>query len=140
MPLAPGTRLGPYEILSALGAGGMGEVYKARDPRFNRTVAIEVSQEKFSDVAPTANFRKLLDIAVQIADGMAAAHLAGFVHRDLKPGNVLVTQDGRVKILDFGLAKTIAKSEPSDATQALALTNPGAVAGTPLHIAGLMRR
>jgi eukaryotic-like serine/threonine-protein kinase len=171
MPLESGAKLGPYEISGKLGAGGMGEVWKARDPRLDRTVAIKVSAEKFSErferearavaalnhpnicqiydvgpdyivleyvegspVAPTANTRKLLDIAVQIADGMAAAHAAGFVHRDLKPANVLVTPEGRVKILDFGLVKTLAKPDAGDATQALTLTDPGMVAGTAAYM------
>src|SRR5713101_3933365 len=133
MALAPGAHLGPYEILSALGAGGMGEVYKARDTRLDRIVAIKTSRTEFSErferevrtvaslnhpnicqlydlgalpeggsylvmefvdgspIAPVDSPRKLLDLAVQIADGMAAAHLAGFTHRDLKPDNILVT-------------------------------------------------
>ena len=135
MPLSPGTRLGPYEIAAPVGAGGMGEVYRARDTRLDRAVAIKVSHENFSErferearaiaalnhpnicqlydvgpnylvmefvegapVAPVDNARKLLDVAVQIADGLTAAHAAGIVHRDLKPGNILVTRDGRVKI------------------------------------------
>src|SRR5438552_15009114 len=147
MPFSAGYRLGPYEILSPIGAGGMGEVYKARDIRLNRTVAIKLGYERFSErferearavaalnhpnicqlydvgslptgesylvmehiegtpLVPVDSPRKLLALATQVADGMAAAHEAGFVHRDLKADNILVTRDGRVKILDFGLAK-----------------------------------
>src|SRR5579859_5775719 len=143
MPLSNGTRLGPYEILAPIGEGGMGEVYKGRDTRLDRIVAIKVSKEQFSDrferearavaalnhpnicqlydvgpnylvmefidgsrIAPPASPRELLDLAVQIADGLSAAHAANLIHRDLKPDNILVTRDGRVKILDFGLAKS----------------------------------
>lgn len=171
MSLAVGTRLGHYEILAPIGAGGMGEVYKARDTRLNRIVAIKASQGKFTErferearavaalnhpnicqlydvgadylvleyvegvpVSPTDNVRKLLDVAVQIADGMAAAHATGFLHRDLKPANVLVTSEGRVKILDFGLAKELAKPDQPDGTQALTLTDPGMVAGTAAYM------
>src|SRR5579863_9792631 len=173
MPLASGSRLGPYEILNPIGAGGMGEVYKARDTRLDRTVAIKLSKEAFSErferearsvaalnhpnicqlydvgpdylvmelvdgtpIAPVDTTRKLLDIAVQIADGLAAAHSAGIIHRDLKPDNILITRDGRVKILDFGLAK-IAHSDigAADATCTIdsgerALTDPGTTVGT----------
>lgn len=126
--LAPGARLGPYEIVCPLGAGGMGEVWKARDIRVDRTVAVKISQKRFSvrferearaiaalnhpnicslfdigpdylvmeyidgvPIRPVPNPRKLLDLAVQIADGLSVAHAACIVHRDLKPANVLIT-------------------------------------------------
>jgi eukaryotic-like serine/threonine-protein kinase len=178
------TRLGPYEVLSRLGAGGMGEVYRARDPRLGREVAIKVlpadleldpdrlrrfEQEARAagalnhenivtvldtgvhDGAPYVVFellegqtlrqrlgpgrlplRKALDYAVQIARGLAAAHERGIVHRDLKPENVWVASDGRVKVLDFGLAKLRPDLEPRKADEGTAseITAAGTILGT----------
>lgn len=162
-----GTRFGPYEAISPVGAGGMGEVWKARDTRVDRIVAIKISQQQFSErferearaiaalnhpnicslydvgpdylvmeyvdgapIRPVPGARKLLDLAVQIADGLAAAHDRGITHRDLKPDNVLVTNESRVKILDFGLAKLDAAPQNADATEAVTMTQPGMVVGT----------
>ena len=170
MPRTVGDRLGPYEILAPIGAGGMGEVYRARDMRLDRIVAIKTAHERFTErferearsiaalnhpnicqlydvgpdylvmefvegtpVAPVDSPRKLLDMAVQMSDGLAAAHAAGIVHRDLKPDNILVTREGRIKILDFGLAKAASGNiGPGDATRTVAVTvtNPGTTVGT----------
>src|SRR5271170_1810334 len=193
MPLTPNSKLGPYEIKSTLGVGGMGEVYRARDSRLNRDVAIKVLREDGASADLRSRFerearavaalnhpnivavydfgiegnqqyiisellegeslrsllhgrpvpvRKLIDIAAQVADGLAAAHAAGVVHRDLKPENIMLAKDGRVKILDFGLArqsraaassrKATGEEEtvapPADETKHL--TSEGAVLGT----------
>jgi eukaryotic-like serine/threonine-protein kinase len=185
MTLPSGSRLGPYEIVSPLGAGGMGEVYRAKDPRLGREVAVKVLPASFSkdpdrlrrfehearaagalnhpnitaihdigshDGSPyvvtellegetlrsriatgALSTRKALDYAIQIARGLAAAHEKGIVHRDLKPENLFVTKDGRVKILDFGLAKLKQPEEGSEKTDlatATAGTEPGVVLGT----------
>ena len=182
MALAPGTHLGPYEIQAPIGAGGMGEVYRAHDPRLKRDVAIKVLPAGMAmDRAHIARFerearaasalshpnivavydlglegqtywiatelvvgeplktliergplpaRRTIEIATQIAGGLAAAHAAGVVHRDLKPGNIMVTREGRIKILDFGLAKRRTEGDgvPED------LTHTGAVMGTAAYM------
>jgi len=187
--VAPSSRLGPYEIISRIGAGGMGEVWRARDTRIGRDVAIkflppefaasaerlrrfeqearsagslnhpnlitihelgandgapyivmellegETLRERMGDdssstSAPRMPMRKAIDFSVQIANGLAAAHDKGIVHRDLKPENIMVSPDGQVKILDFGLAK-LAVADSDDSRTQQRDTSPGTVVGTP---------
>ncbi|MBM3767761.1 MAG: hypothetical protein FJW32_20420 [Acidobacteria bacterium] len=177
MPLSAGDKLGPYEILSLLGKGGMGEVYRARDPKLNREVAIKVLPHALANDADyLARFQReaqtlaalnhpniatiygleanaivmelvegatlqgplplaeALPLAKQIAEALEAAHDKGIIHRDLKPGNVKVTPEGIVKVLDFGLAKAVnerpAVVGPDSPTLTLRATETGVILGT----------
>ena len=196
MSLSPGTRLGPYEVVAPLGAGGMGEVYRARDGRLGRDVALKILPPDFASVPDRlARFERearvvaslnhpniatvhgleegggvralvmelvegedlaqrlargpipldeAIPIARQIAEAIEAAHEAGIVHRDLKPANVKVTSEGRVKVLDFGLAKafevgtTASDASRTDATASPTVTSLGTVAGVILGTAAYM--
>src|SRR5271154_154999 len=188
MNLTPGTKFGPYEMVTLLGAGGMGEVYRARDSRLKRDVAIKVLPQALSldadrlrrleqealataalnhpnilavfDIGTSEGspyvvsellegetlrdrlrggpipLRKALDYGLQIAHGLAAAHEKGIIHRDLKPENLFTTKDGRIKILDFGLAK-LTQTEPGVHTSLPTLTHAteaGVVMGTAAYM------
>ncbi len=182
MTIAPGTRLAQYTIVAPLGAGGMGEVYRATDARLGRDVAIKVLPEHLaSDADATARFTrearalaalshpnilaihdvgtdggagfavmellegltlrqrlresalswpKAVSIALQVAEGLAAAHACGIVHRDLKPENIFLTSSGQAKILDFGLARIDRSAGGSDGETSDAITMPGTLLGS----------
>jgi serine/threonine protein kinase len=180
MSATPPQKVGPYEIIGPLGSGGMGQVFRARDPRLNREVAVKLLPPEYSaDPARRQRFEQearaiaalnhpgivsiydvgdgwmvtelvegetlrvaiqsgeltmlqVVDLGAQIAEALAAAHEAGISHRDLKPENVLLTPDGRTKILDFGLAKVVTPAAASQTPQNRStLTNPGVPTGTP---------
>src|SRR6202047_2174583 len=183
MPLTVGTRLGNYDIVGPLGAGGMGEVYRAKDTKLDREVAIKVLPaalaqhpdrlarfEREAKVLASLNHPNIaaiygledralvmelvdgpllgdriapspiplegaLPLAHQIAEALEYAHERGIIHRDLKPANIKITTEGRVKVLDFGLAKDVGAETSDGATQTSAgLTQAGIVMGTPAYM------
>ena len=187
MSFPPGTAIGVYEIVAALGRGGMGEVYRARDTRLNRDVALKILPEEFAgnaerrmrfereaqltsslnhpnivvihDIGESRGVHFMameyvegetladrlhqgplpvamaVELAAQIADGLARAHGAGVIHRDLKPSNIMITPDRRAKVLDFGIAKLVDRHDPDVPTElAGAFTTPGVLLGTAAYM------
>ena len=184
--LVPGSRVGPYEVIALLGEGGMGQVYRGRDPRLGREIAIKVLAREASDDADAIqrlerearaiaalshpnvvavhdvgredgqfylvtellegttlreqirsspmSWRRAVEVGAEVAEGLAAAHAKSIVHRDLKPENIFITTDGRVKVLDFGLAQTdpalLQRDETNIPTTKWFQTHPGTVIGT----------